>query len=73
MQLCLPRVLEQNRLWGDQEEQECIKNNDERKNVHNDIPLTIKHEEELLKEAGFKSVEIKETDQDNYRLFLAKK
>ena len=60
-------------VFSDQEEQECIKNNEERKNVHNDIPLTIKHEEELLKEAGFKTVEIKETDQDNYRLFLAKK
>lgn len=60
-------------VFSDEEEKTCINNNDNKVNVHNDIPLTIDHELEILNMVGFKNIEVKETDQDNYRLFLARK
>ena len=41
--------------------------------AHCDTPLSCESEEQLLKEAGFKDIEIKETDADNYRLIKARK
>lgn len=41
--------------------------------AHIDTPLSVEHEVEILKEAGFKSIEVLETDKDKYRLIKAKK
>lgn len=41
--------------------------------AHIDTPLSVEHEVEILKEAGFKNIEVLETDKDNYRLIKAKK
>lgn len=60
-------------VFTNEEEKTCLDNNENKVNVHNDIPLTIEHEEELLKMSGFKNIETIETDHDNYRLFLARK
>ena len=60
-------------VFSDDEEKTCLENNENKVNVHNDIPLTIEHEKELLKMSGFSNIEIIETDHDNYRLFLARK
>ena len=56
-----------------EEEIECIHNNEIHKYAHNDIPLTPKHEVDILYKSGFKNVEVLTTDHDNYRLFKATK
>ena len=40
---------------------------------HIDTPLSIDHEIEILKEAGFKDISVSRVDRDNYRLFKARK
>jgi tRNA (cmo5U34)-methyltransferase len=60
-------------VLNNEEEIKCLENNENKVNVHNDIPLTVEHEKELLNNAGFNNIEVKETDHDNYRLFLARK
>lgn len=60
-------------VFSNEEEQMCIENNDKKVNVHNDIPLTVEHEKELLTSTGFSKIEVIETDHDNYRLFLSRK
>ena len=46
---------------------------DDERFPHIDTPLTVEHEEEVLKEAGFKEISISDTDRDDYRLFKAYK
>ena len=46
---------------------------DPEKYPHMDTPLAPSSETELLEDAGFRIVTVAETDQDNYRLFKAKK
>lgn len=41
--------------------------------AHCDTPLACETEREILEEAGFKDIEIKETKNDNYRLIKARK
>lgn len=52
-------------------EEEFIYNYDNKVKRHNDTPLTIEHELEILNNIGFKEVIVKETDRDNYRLIKA--
>ena len=40
---------------------------------HLDIPLTIEHEKEILKGVGFKEIESKDVDIEDYRLIKARK
>lgn len=40
---------------------------------HIDTPLSISHEEEILKEVGFKNIITREVDKEDYRLFIANK
>lgn len=58
-----------------EEEQTAIEfyNNNINKCHHIDTPLSIEHEIEVLKEVGFKDVEVEEVEKDNYRLFKARK
>ena len=58
------------------EEQEEAKYNYEYKRnefKHLDTPLTEENETKLLKEVGFKKIEIKDGGKDNYRLIIATK
>jgi tRNA (cmo5U34)-methyltransferase len=60
---------------SEEEELACIEDynlhKDER--AHIDTPLSIDNEIEILQEAGFKDIEVLETEKDNYRLIKAKK
>lgn len=59
-----------------QEEQDEAKYNYEykrKKFKHLDTPLTIDNEVKLLKQVGFKNIEVKDGDKDNYRLIIAVK
>ena len=59
--------------FSDEEELKCIEDNKNHTYKHNDMPLTIDHEVEILKTSGFKNIEVMDTDKDNYRLFKATK
>ena len=52
-------------------EEEFIHNYNNKVNRHNDTPLTVEHELEILKEIGFSDIIVKSTDRDNYRLIKA--
>ncbi len=58
-----------------EEEEQMLADYYEYKDVyaHNDTPLFIDREVELLKNTGFRDVVVRPVDQDNYRLIKAKK
>lgn len=59
----------------DQDELDDINyyNNNISTHPHCDTPLTIEHELEILKQAGFKNISVLNVDKENYRLFKAYK
>ena len=54
-----------------QEELDAIDfyNNNINTRPHIDTPLSIEHEVEILKKAGFKNIKVVQVEKDNYRLF----
>lgn len=56
-----------------EEEKMCIYNYEHKVNRHNDTPLTIDHELEILHKVGFKDVVVKQPDKENYKLIKARK
>jgi tRNA (cmo5U34)-methyltransferase len=64
-------------VFNDEEEKDQLRKYemflDDEKYPHIDTPLTVEHEEEILKEAGFTDISVSETDIDEYRLFKAYK
>ena len=56
-----------------EEEEQCIYNYEHKVNRHNDTPLTIDHELEILKMVGFEDIEVKQPEIDTYKLIKARK
>ena len=56
-----------------EEEQKCINDYDNKVNKHNDTPLTLEHELEILRMVGFTDIEVKQPEKENYKLIKAKK
>lgn len=57
----------------EEEEKQCIDNYEHSVNRHNDTPLTIDHELEILYAVGFSSVEVFPCEKENYQLLKARK
>lgn len=59
----------------DEAEKDALKFYEENKDIkpHIDTPLSINHEEKVLKEAGFKNIQVYNVDKEDYRLFIAYK
>ena len=62
-------------VLSDEDEQKAIEYYNEyiQEKPHIDTPLSINHELEVLKEAGFKDISVSNVDREDYRLFKAKK
>ena len=56
-----------------EQEQQCIKDYEDKVNNHNDTPLTLDHELEILRMVGFTDIEVKQPEKENYKLLKAKK
>lgn len=56
-----------------EEENKCIYNYEHKVNRHNDTPLTLDHELEILHMVGFNSIEVKKPEKENYKLIKARK
>lgn len=56
-----------------EQEQQCIKDYEDKINKHNDTPLTLDHELEILRMVGFTDIEVKQPEKENYKLIKAKK
>ena len=56
-----------------EEEKQGIYNYEHQINRHNDTPLTVEHELELLNQAGFKDIEVGQPEKESYKLFKARK
>lgn len=57
----------------EEEEKQCIYNYEHHVNRHNDTPLSLDHELEILRQVGFKDIEIKQPEKESYKLFKARK
>ena len=57
----------------DEEEKQCIYNYEHKVNRHNDTPLSLDHELEVLRQVGFKDIEIKQPEKESYKLIKARK
>lgn len=57
----------------EEEEKQCIYNYENKINRHNDTPLSLEHELELLKEVGFQEIEVKQPEKESYKLLKARK
>lgn len=57
----------------DEEEKRMIDDYEKKVNRHNDTPLSLEHEIEILKMVGFKEVEVQQPDKESYKLFKARK
>ena len=56
-----------------EEENQCLYNYENKVNRHNDTPLTIDHELEILHMVGFNNIEVKKPEKENYKLIKARK
>ena len=56
-----------------EEEEQCIYNYEHKVNRHNDTPLTIDHELEILRMVGFNDIEVNKAIKENYKLIKARK
>ena len=56
-----------------EEEEQCIYNYEHKVNRHNDTPLTIDHELEILRMVGFNDIEVNKAKKENYKLIKARK
>ena len=56
-----------------EEEDTGIYNYNNKVNRHNDTPLTLEHELELLEKSGFKDIEVKQPEKQSYKLIKARK
>ena len=56
-----------------EEEEQGIYNYEHKVNRHNDTPLTIDHELEILNMVGFKDIEVKQPEREDYKLIKARK
>jgi tRNA (cmo5U34)-methyltransferase len=57
----------------EQEEKQCIYNYEHKVNRHNDTPLSLEHELEILKQIGFIDIEVKQPEKESYKLIKARK
>ncbi|MBR5370179.1 MAG: class I SAM-dependent methyltransferase [Bacilli bacterium] len=55
------------------EEKKLIDDYENRVNRHNDTPLSLEHEIEILKMVGFKEIEVQQPEKESYKLFKARK
>ena len=58
---------------SEEEEKQCIYNYEHKVNRHNDTPLSLDHELEILKHVGFKEIDIKQPEKPSYKLIKARK
>ena len=56
-----------------EEEKQGIYNYNNKVNRHNDTPLTLEHELEILHMVGFEDIEVKQPEIENYKLIKARK
>ena len=58
---------------NNEEEEQGIYNYIHKVNRHNDTPLTLEHELEILHSAGFNDIEVKQPELETYKLIKARK